>query len=755
MEKWRDTSLPVDERVTDLLGRMTPAEKVAQMRGVWLTGGAVGEMAPQQHNLIDKNLDFNELITDGLGQLTRVFGTTPIAPGTGVKRLAGLQEQVMRANRFGIPALAHEECLTGFTTQGATIFPTPLAWGASFDPRLVERMATMIGRGMREAGIHQGLSPVLDVTRDPRWGRTEETIGEDPYLVATVATAYVKGLQSEGVIATLKHFAGYSASRGARNLGPVSMGRREFIDVLLPPFELALREGKAGSVMPSYSDVDGVPASADPWLLTDLLRGEWGFTGTVVSDYFAVEFLQSLHGVAADLDEAAQLALTAGIDVELPMTKAYLKFDDEALVDRACRRILRQKCELGLLDPDWTPPSGEPDLDPPEAREVARLLAEESVVLLANDGTLPLRPKETGGIAVVGPLADDTDAMFGCYTFPRHVGLHHPDFLMGVDVMTLLASLRERLPYTKIVHARGCDVRELGTDDVAEAVAAARRAEVCVAVVGDRAGLFDVGTSGEGCDATSLDLPGDQAHLLEAVLATGTPTIIVLMSGRPYALGRFASRAVAIVQAFFPGQEGGRALASVLTGEVCPSGRMPISVPREGGGQPWTYLVPKLGHASEVSNIDPTPLFPFGHGLSYTTFEWDVSLESCEARTDEGFSFSVDVRNTGEMPGADVVQVYLHDPVASVTRPPVRLVGYARVEVEPGRAKRVTFDFHADLASFTGLDNRKVVEPGLLELRVSRSSQDVRHVIRVDMVGARRIVGHDRRMTMGATVADV
>jgi beta-xylosidase len=345
--------------------------------------------------------------------------------------------------------------------------------------------------------------------------------------------------------------------------------------------------------------------------------------------------------------------------------------------------------------------------------------------------------------------------MFGCYTFPRHVGLHHPGNPIGVDVITLLAALKERLPYTKIVHARGCDVREPGTDDIAEAVAAARRAEVCVAVVGDRAGLFDVGTSGEGCDAADLDLPGEQAGLLDAVLATGTPVVIVVMSGRPYALGRFASRAVAIVQAFFPGQEGGRALASVLTGEVCPSGRMPVSMPREGGSQPWTYLVPKLGHASDVSNIDPTPLYPFGHGLSYTSFDWQVSVDGHEMRTDEGFSFSVDVRNTGELAGADVVQVYLHDPVASVTRPPVRLVGYARVEVEPGRAKRVTFDFHADLCSFTGLDGHRVVEPGLLELRVSRSSEDVRHVISVDMVGGRRIVGHDRRMTMGATVADV
>ncbi|WP_117212805.1 glycoside hydrolase family 3 N-terminal domain-containing protein [Allorhizocola rhizosphaerae] len=750
MEPWRDPSRPVDERVADLMRRMTLAEKIAQLYSAWV-GGGNDPVAPEGQR---PEWDWHQLIEDGLGQLTRVFGTAPVTPEEGVLRLAGMQEAVVKANRFGIPAIAHEECLSGFTTLSATIFPTPLAWGATFDPDLVRDMAALIGRSLKTVGVQQGLAPLLDVTRDPRWGRTEETIGEDPYLVATIGTAYVQGLQSAGVVATLKHFAGYSGSRAGRNFAPVSMGRREFMDVVLPPFEMAVRDGRARSVMHSYSEVDGVPAASDTWLLTDLLRGEWGFTGTVVADYFGITFLQTWHGVAADIADAARIALGAGVDVELPNALAYLTLTDRELVDRACERVLRQKCELGLLDPDWAPPTadGDIDLDPPEARELARRVAEESVVLLANDGTLPLRDLKR--LAVVGPLADDPNAMFGCYTFPRHVGLHHPGTPIGVDAPTVLQALRQRLPGADIVHSRGCDVRELATSGFADAVAAASRAEACVMVLGDVAGLFQAGTSGEGSDVADLELPGVQSALLDAVLSTGTPLILVLMSGRPYALGRFADRTAGIIQAFFPGQAGGAAVASVLTGDVCPSGRLPVSLPHDPGGQPWTYLMPKLGYATDVSSVDPTPLFPFGHGLSYTSFDCKIDKDHYDVGTGDSLAFRVEVRNVGPVAGAEVVQIYLRDPVASVTRPLVRLIGYARVELEPGQTRRVEFEFHPDLACFTGRDGRRVVEPGLVELRVSASSQAVHRVITVNLVGDGRVVGHERRLTMGVSIAD-
>ncbi|MFF4112203.1 glycoside hydrolase family 3 N-terminal domain-containing protein [Streptomyces sp. NPDC001714] len=762
---WRDPALPAATRVDDLLTRMTLEEKTAQLYGVWVGAATDGDgVAPLQREMT-ADYEWDELITLGLGQLTRSFGTAPVDPALGARALARAQRRITAAGRFGIPAIAHEECLAGFTAWQATAYPVPLAWGAAFDPPLVEELGRRIGEDLRSVGVHQGLAPVLDVVRDPRWGRVEETIGEDPYLVGTVGSAYVRGLESAGVIATLKHFAGYASSVGARNLAPVRAGVREFADVTLPPFEMALREGGARSVMAAYNETDGVPASADPRLLTELLRTDWDFTGTVVADYFGIGFLQTLHRVAGTEAEAARLALTAGIDVELPTLKCYghplvSAVRDgtvpESLVDRAARRVLLQKCELGLLDGDWTPePAQEApiDLDSPANRALARRLAEESVVLLDNpDGTLPLAPDTR--IAVVGPRAADALAMLGCYSFPSHVLTHHPEVDLGIAIPTVLDALRAELPDAKVTFAEGCDVSDPGTAGFEEAVARAAEADVCVAVLGDRAGLFGRGTSGEGCDVTDLELPGVQADLLDALLTTGVPVVLVLLTGRPYALGRWHGRLGAVVQAFFPGEEGGPAVAGVLSGRVNPSGRLPVSVPRVPGGQPWTYLQPPLGLAGEVSNLDPTPLYPFGHGRSYTAFAWDlVSPDTAEIGTDGSYDVTVTVRNTGERAGAEVVQLYLHDPVASVTRPDVRLIGYQRVELAPGESSRVTFHFHADLSAFTDREGARVVEPGALELRVAASSAAVRHTVRLQLTGRVRTLGLDRVSRCGTKVS--
>ena len=757
---WRDPALPAAARVDDLLARMTLEEKTAQLYGVWVGAATDGDgVAPLQREMTS-DYDWDELITRGLGQLTRSFGTAPVDPELGAQALARAQRRIAAAGRFGIPAIAHEECLAGFTAWGATAYPVPLAWGASFDPGLVEEMARHIGADLRAAGVHQGLAPVLDVVRDPRWGRVEETIGEDPYLVGTIGTAYVRGLESAGVVATLKHFAGYASSVGARNLAPVRAGVRELADVTLPPFEMALREGGARSVMAAYNETDGVPASADPGLLTQLLRDEWQFTGTVVADYFGIGFLETLHRVAGSPAQAAHVALEAGIDVELPTLKCYGKplveavragEVPEALVDRAARRVLLQKAELGLLDEDWSPePTGRIDLDSTANRALARQLAEESVVLLDNpDGLLPLA--SDARVAVVGPRAADALAMLGCYSFPSHVGTHHPEVPMGIEIPTVLESLRAELPDAKVTFAEGCDVSDLDTSGFEEAVARAAEADVCVAVLGDRAGLFGRGTSGEGCDVADLQLPGVQADLLDALVSTGVPVVLVLLTGRPYALGRWHGRLGAVVQAFFPGEEGGPAVAGVLAGRVNPSGRLPVSVPQAPGGQPWTYLQPPLGLADEVSSLDPTPLYPFGHGRSYTTFAWEPAesreLErELEIGTDGSYDLTLTVRNTGDRAGAEVVQLYLHDPVASVTRPDVRLIGYQRLELGPGESTRVTFHFHADLSAFTDRSGRRVVEPGVLELRLGVSSAEVRHTTRVTLTGPVRVVGAERRL---------
>jgi beta-xylosidase len=765
---WRDTSRPADERVADLLGRMTLAEKAGQLRSTWLsrTSGA-GPVAPHEEEMASATTDWAELIRDGLGQLTRPFGTTPVTAREGAEALARSQREIVSASRFGIPAIAHDEYLAGFTAWTAAIFPIPLAWGASFDPPLVEQMASQIGTTMRAVGVHQGLAPVLDVTVDPRWGRTEETIGEDPYLVATVGTAYVRGLESTGLVSTLKHFVGYSTSRGGRNLAPAAVTSRQIDDQLLPPFEMAIRLGGARSVMHAYTDIDGIPTAADPQLLSGVLRDRWGFTGTVVADYFGISFLELLHGVAADAAQAAVLALAAGVDVELPTARCFGSpligavergEIDEALVDRAARRVLLQKCELGLLDPSWDPGPGpdEVDLAPAPARQIASQLAEESIVLLANDGILPLSGR--GTIAVIGPRADDPQAMLGCYSFPSHVGVKYPDLDIGVEIPTVLSALRTEQPDREIRYAPGCGVDDPDPSGIEGAVELAAASDLCIAVMGDRSGLFGRGTSGEGCDAADLNLPGIQGQLLDALLAAGTPVVLVLLTGRPYALGSFP--AAAIVQAFFPGQEGGPALARVLSGAVNPSGRLPVSVPRHVGAEPTTYLGSTLARRSAVSSIDPSPLFSFGHGLSYTTFEWeDIEGQAVPWRADAGgqaaarvptdgtITVALSVRNTGECPGAEVVQVYLHDPVAQVTRPAIRLIAYARVELEPGEHRRVEFAIHTDLTSFTGRAGQRIVEPGRIELQLGTSSASTVAVLPVELTGPERAIHGQRQMT--------
>lgn len=770
---------PDMDRVESLISRMTLEEKIAQLYGVWVGASEEGgDVAPHQHDL-DDAVDLDALLPSGLGQLTRPFGTKPVDGALGALSLARTQERIRAASRFGIPAIAHEECLAGFAAWGATAYPVPLAWGATFDPELVRQLGRRIGDDLRSVGVHQGLAPVLDVVRDARWGRVEETIGEDPHLVATIGAAYVAGVESADVIATLKHFAGYSASKGGRNLAPVSMGPRELADVILPPFEFVVRETGVRSVMNSYTDLDGVPTAADRSLLTGLLRETWGFEGTIVADYFSVAFLKLLHGVAETWADAAGQALAAGIDVELPTVKTFGEplrraveegIVDGALVDDALRRVLRQKDQLGLLDPAWSPvpPAlagadladpeslrGTVDLDPPRNRALAARLAEESIVLLRNDGTLPLAGDAAPRtIAVIGPNADDPYAMLGCYSFPTHVVSQHPGVALGIRIPTLLAGLRAEFPHAAVRHARGTSVDGGETEGIADAVALARASDLVILALGDRAGLFGRGTSGEGCDAESLVLPGAQQRLVDAVLDAGVPVVLVLLAGRPYALGRAVEEAAGIVEAFFAGEEGGQAIAGVLSGRIDPSGRLPVSIPRTGGSQPTTYLAAPLARRTDVSNIDPTAAFPFGHGLSYASFEWDdLQVETPAVQTDGAFVVSLRIANAGERSGAEVVQLYLHDPVAEVPRPVQRLIGYARIALAPGEIADVRFRVPADLASYTGRDLARIVEAGELVLSAGRSSGDLVSAVTVRLTGERRVVDHTRALVPDVAVA--
>ncbi|UYO96243.1 glycoside hydrolase family 3 C-terminal domain-containing protein [Microbacterium sp. M28] len=725
-------------RVADLIGRMTLEEKAAQIVGYWLDrGGDV--VAPMQNEMAgDAAGDtLAEITRHGIGHYTRVYGTRPVDAAERAAWLWQEQRRLKRETRLGIPALVHEECLTGLAAWKAATFPTPLAWGASFDAELVGEMGALIGESMRSLGIHQGLAPVLDVVRDPRWGRVDECIGEDPYLVGTVGTAFVRGLQSSGVHATLKHFLGYSGSRAGRNHAPVAAGSREVADVFLPPFEMAIRDGGVRSVMNSYAEIDGMPVAADADLLTGLLRERLGFDGVVVADYFAVAFLEVMHAVAADRAEAAELALTAGIDVELPSGDAYLEpliervrsgQLDERYVDRAVIRVLAQKEELGLLEPDAF--EGEPpsviDLDTPRHREVARRLAAESLVLLSNDGALPLA-RGAGRIALIGPNADRADALQGCYSFANHVLAHHPEYEIGFEIPTVREALAAALPSTEIIHVHGADVEGDDRSGFTEAAQAAASADVAIVVVGDQAGLFGRGTVGEGNDVDSLDLPGVQRELVETLVATGTPVVVVLITGRPYAidwaLDGEGERPAAVLQAFFPGEAGGTAIADVLLGDVSPSGRLPVSLPRSSGAQPYSYLRPILGGPSAVTALDSTPLRPFGFGLSYTSFAYDAFAVSGEARTDGAFTASVVVTNTGHTDGADVVQLYGRDVAASLTRPVAQLLAYARVELAAGESRTVRFEVPAARFAFTNRAMTRVVEPGDVRVWVASHAE--------------------------------
>ncbi|GAA0385899.1 glycoside hydrolase family 3 N-terminal domain-containing protein [Micromonospora gifhornensis] len=716
-----------ESRVRELLGRMTIEEKVAQLVGFWEKedGEAV---APLQGEFGDIG-GLEAFSRHGLGHLTRPYGTRPVDPAARASWLRKFQSELVTGTRLGIPAIVHEECLTGLSAWKAATFPTPLAWGAAFDSDLVTEMAAAIGTVMRALGIHQGLSPVLDVIRDPRWGRVDECIAEDPYLVGTLGTAYVRGLQSQGVHATLKHFVGYSASRAGRNFAPVHAGPREIADVLLPPFEMAILDGDVRSIMHSYAEIDGVPVAADPTLLTELLRDRWGFDGTVVADYYGVAFLNLLHHVAEDNTEAAVQALTAGVDIELPTGDAYLTLIesvrtgriDEALIDRSVLRVLRQKLELGLLDATFDDePAEQIDLDPPEHRAIARRLAEKSIILVANQGVLPLPAGRR--VAVIGPNADREAALFGCYSFLNHVLAQRPGVETGIEVPTVLDALRVEFGAEHISSASGCAVDSEDRSGFAEAVAVASDADVAVLVVGDHAGLFGRGTVGEGCDRDDLELPGVQRQLVEAVLDTGTPVVLVLLTGRPYALGWALDRCAAVVQAFFPGEEGAGAIAGVLSGRVNPSGRLPITLPSSAGAQPYSYLHPTLGEGSGVTSLSAAPVAPFGHGLSYTTFAYADLTVSDTVPTTGTLHASVRVTNTGEVAGEDVVQLYGHDLVASVTRPVAQLLGYRRIHLEPGESVTVELSVPTTRLAFSDRTLTRVVEPGDVDIWVGTSA---------------------------------
>ncbi len=768
--RFRDAGRPVDERVEDLLARMTLDEKLAQLGCVWIS------------SLVDQDgfseVRAREVAPHGIGEMTRLSGATGLLPLDTAQLMNSVQRYMVEQTRLGIPVLVHEEGTGGFLARGATVFPQALGLAASFDPELVEDVATVIREQMRAVGARHCLAPVLDVARDPRWGRVEETFGEEPFLVGTLGVAYVRGLQSTdvagGVLATGKHFLGHSSPEGGRNHGPMVVGERDLRDFYGEPFAVAIAQAGLATVMNSYSSVDGLAPAGSRRILTDLLRGELGFGGMVVADYFAISLLMTHQHVAGDKRGAAVRALEAGLDMELPATDCFgaplrdAIADGEVglpVVDTAVRRVLRAKFALGLFESPYVDPGlATAAFETPPQRALARRAAQEAVVLLTNDGVLPLAPG-IRSIAVVGPGADDVRLLQGDYHYPSHhrsadgpVELESeagaallllPTASGGewqpgayyTDHITPLAGLRAALgPDVDVAWAPGCAVTGRDRSGIVPAAELVGAAEVGIVVVAGRSGLGRSSTVGEARDATDLGVTGLQSELVRACAATGTPLVVVVMSGRVHSLVDIEPHAAALLYCAPLGEEAGTALADVLLGAVSPSGRLPVTLPRSAGQVPL-----HIGHRSggstamfygEYSDAPTSPQFAFGHGLSYTSVEYrDLRIVAGDTRDEVVVRFVLE--NVGGRATAEVAQLYVRDLVASVARPELQLVGIARIDLEPGASSPVTFRVHPSRLAFTDADLCRVIEPGGFAFSVGASSADLRLSDVVEIPGER------------------
>ena len=772
--------MEIRKKAQAIVKKMTLEEKAAQLYAVWLNIDDKGTLLMKSLSGYQQEVGGKDpfpFIKNGIGQITRPLGSQNIDPAQGVKALNRIQKFLVTETRLGIPALPHEECLSGLMAKGSTIFPCGINNGTSWDTDLVRKIGQAIGSEVHSVGSRQGLAPVLDVCRDARWGRTEETFGEDPYLTAMLGSAYVEGLQNEEypVLATLKHYVGHSFSEGGRNHAPVRIGRRELNDVFLFPFEMAIKYAHAGSVMPAYHDIDGEPIHQSKELLNSLLRDKWGFDGIIVSDYEGIEQLVSDHRTQADKANAAAVAIHAGIDVELPGSTVYAEGIPEALkrglltmaeVDEAVIRHIMQKFRLGLFENPYID-EGCILKDLTEHSELARKAAESSMVLLKNNGTLPL--KGTERMALIGPLADNPMGMLGGYAFPVHliVSENRDD----TSQLRTLRSCLEDVCGDSLIFAKGCDILtgrpdkpavfpgeismdgRLQTDylskdisGIEEAVNAAKAADVIVLAVGDLAGLFLSGTVGEGSDASSLALPGVQQQLIDAIIALDKPTVIAIFSGRPYHLGLGFSGAAAVIQAWLPGQEGAIAVTDIIMGKVNPGGKLPISIPRDAGAMPY-YYNHKLKSAGTPIQKAFGAEFPFGHGCSYTHFEFEsCGIKDSACSVDGSFEISAVIRNIGQMAGDEVVQVYARDLFAQYVRPIQELKAFKKITLAPGRACRMTFHIPADLLSYSTDAGQRIVEPGEFDILIGTSSQDIHKKIKAVITGETRILDENWRM---------
>jgi beta-glucosidase len=751
---YKDASQAVEARVDDLLKRMTLEEKVAQITTVW-----EGKKAFLDAKLQLDPTRLGTLYPNGMGQLARPSDAAgPVSPRVTPGRDArqtvalvnGLQHWAMNETRLGIPILFHEEGLHGYAALGATSFPQAIAMASSWDPDMVRAVDTVVAREASARGISLVLSPVVDVARDPRWGRIEETFGEDPYLVGEMGVAAVEGLQGPGhqrqvapghVFATLKHLTGHGQPESGTNVGPAPISERELRENFFPPFEEVVKRTGIEAVMASYNEIDGVPSHANKWLLGNVLRGEWGYRGAVVSDYSAVDQLMSIHHIAPDLEGAARRALDAGVDSDLPEGLSYSTLTkqvregkvSEAQVDVAVRRMLELKFRAGLFEHPFADANGAVAVtNTADARALALAAAQKSIVLLKNDGMLPLALPARGTakptIAVIGPNAA-VARLGGYFGQPPHT----VSILEGIK-----AKVGNR---ASILFAQGVKITE--NDDwwedkvtlaspvenaklIQQAVEIAKGADRVILCLGDTEQTSREGWADNHLgDRTSLDLVGQQQDLFDAIKAVGKPVTVVLLNGRPASTVKIADEADALVEGWYLGEQGGNAMADVLFGDVNPGGKLPLTIPRSVGQLPMFYNAKPSAHRGYLFDTQK-PLFPFGWGLSYTQFQISPPrLSQQTIGTAGSVQVSVDVRNTGQRAGDETVQLYIHDKVSSVTRPVKELKGFQRVTLKPGENRTLSFTLTPHSLEMWNIDMKRVVEPGDFDVMVGPNSVDL------------------------------
>lgn len=748
-EVYKDPNAPIEKRVDDLLGRMTVNEKVGQL--LCPLGWFFYEKT--EDGQVEVSDEFVKRMTEmPLGGAWAVLRADPwtqktletgLNPKLAAETMNKLQRYAVEETRLGIPMLFAEEAVHGHMAIGATVFPTGLGMASTFDEDIIRQMGEAVAQEVRTQGGNVGYGPVLDIARDPRWGRVEETMGEDPYLTGAIGTAFVEGMQGDDftdgkhVYTTLKHFAAYGIPEGGLNAEHANVGKRTLFSEYLPQFKRAVKAG-AASVMTSYNAIDGIPCTCNSYLLTDVLRGEWGFDGVIYSDLVSIEGIANNHNVAQDYSEAGTMALKAGVDIDLqgnafgPYIEQNLKDGKLSMkdLDRAVANVLRMKFKMGLFENPYVDPAEAEALVRSEAhRQLARNVAQKGIVLLKNDGILPLS-KDIKSIAVIGPNADMPYNQLGDYTAPQDRN----------DIKTVLDGVKQAVPQANVRYVKGCAIRDTNTTNIEEAKRAASASDVAILVVGGSSArdfktsyqetgaalaentLSDMET-GEGLDRADLKLMGDQEKLMEAVLKTGTKVVVVYIEGRPLDMNLATEQADALLTAWYPGEQGGNAIADILFGDVNPAGRLPLSIPRSVGQIPCYYSKRPSHDYTDQSQF---PLYAFGYGLSYTTFEYsDLRLQPGDNKTVYQ-TVSCKVKNTGSRDGEEVVQLYINDVKSSVETPQKLLKAFKRVNIKSGETAEVTFDLGFDDLSLYNIDMKQVVEPGIFSVMIGAASNDIR-----------------------------